>query len=230
MKALFDCDSLWCCWATLAQDIVHFFWLIRWPIAIYAALYALGAATFLLSLRFKSRDGRLIVDRRSWAYMIAHPMRYGGHRTHKGDQGSICAFYARMFNMLLFVWPFLLVWFALGTIFGSIVMFALAGRVIWPDLHESAFFDERSLTRVPLVVVTFPAVVLTLAILYRGAVLRWLTVAMWVVLCLSPALVAMVLAVAGYRKVRHPKTETALAVREVIDAQKHKFCKLIQFE
>ena len=218
------------CWTILAQEIGGFFWALRWPIAVYAGLYAIGAAAFLLSLRFKSRDGRLVVDRCSWAYMIAHPMRYGGHRAHKGDQGSICAFYARMFNMLLFVWPFLLVWFALIATFGSVITFAFAGRVCWPDLHEEGFFTSQSLTRVPLVVVTAPATLLLLVIMYRGAVLRWLSTAVWAVLCVSPALIVLALMAAGYFNVRRSEGETASAVREVIVAQKHRFCKFIQFE
>jgi hypothetical protein len=223
-------EELLDCWTMLAGEIGGFFWALRWPIAVYAGLYAVGAAAFLLSLRFKSHDGRLIVGRDSWAYMIAHPMRYGGHRPHKGHQGSICTFYARMFNMLLVVWPFLLVYFALATTFGSAVTFAFASHVVYPSLREEWFVTSRALTRVPLAVVTIPAALLLLAIMFRGSLLRWLSVAAWAVLCASPVLIALALTGASYFKVRRSDGETASAVREVIVAQKQRFCKFIQFE
>lgn len=222
-------EQLFECWTMLAGEVGAFFWALRWPIAVYAGLYAIGAAAFLLSLRFKSRDGRLIVSRDSWAYMIAHPMRYGGHRKHKGGQGSICTFYARMFNMLLIIWPLLLIYFALVLTVGSVFYFLLAGHVLCPDLREAGFVRYCRVT-FPLIVVTAPLGLIVWGIIKHAALFRALRIAGWAVLCISPALVLVALLAAALYKSRDPKSETASAFREVVVAQKHRFCKFIQFE
>ena len=136
---MFQCDSLWCCWLDLLATIRHAFWVMRWPLAIYAALYVVGAASFLLTLRLKSADGRLIVDKGSWAYAIAHPLRYGGHRSQPTRTSSICVFYATMFNMLLVAWPVLLLYFFLMLTVGNFLGLTCASTLIWPNLHEEGF-------------------------------------------------------------------------------------------
>jgi hypothetical protein len=213
----------------LLRGAGHVLWDLRWPIAIYAALYAIGAAAFLLSLRFKSHDGRLIVDRRSWAFMFAHPMQYGGHRTFKQEQGSICAFYARMFNMLLFVWPFLLVYFVLASTAGSLATFLMAGNWMLPNLHEAGFVGHHRIT-FPLVLVIAPLGLLTLAIVKHNAVLHFLSVAAWIVLCLSPVLALLVFGLVTRHKSRTGTSPTVNAFKEVVAAKKDRFCKLIQFQ
>src|SRR5689334_16844672 len=112
---LMICDTITCCWWALVEDAV---WLARhgWPyLAVYGGLYAVGAAAFVVNVHHQ--DG--VIDTDSWAYMIAHPMRYGGHRP-QASVGGICPFYAALFNMLLFVWLFLLLYFAVATVVGTV--------------------------------------------------------------------------------------------------------------
>lgn len=231
MKRLFDCDTIWCCWQAIVHDAGVILWTLRWPLAVYALLYVVGAAIFLLTLKLKSKDGTLVVDRHSLAFAIAHPLIYGGHKSLKSYQGSICAFYARMFNMLLFVWPFLVLYFILLTTVGSLITLLFAGRVVWPNLHESGFMDYRDVTPFPTAFITVPLIVIALLIFKRAAVFRFLSAAFWIVLCILPVLIAVVVSSTVYwTREAIGETQTVSAVREVVAAHKYKFCKLIRFE
>lgn len=221
------CDSLWCCWMDLMGLIGHGLWLARWPLAVYALLYVVGAAVFLLTLRIQSEDGTLTVDRASIAYMLAHPMRYGGLRNHK-DQSSICLFYARMFNMLLFVWPVLGLYFIVMLTVISAGGLLLIGEVAYPDLSEPGFFGSHEVVPFTTAWITVPAALITLMIYKRGPLLHFLGMVGWAVLCLLPVLIVIGLissTVLGLRT----NSEGALAVKEAFAAKKDKFCKLVKF-
>lgn len=233
MKTLFDCETVWCCWTRLIEAIWFALWTLRWPIFIYAAVYTLGAALFLVYLRIKSEDGKLTVDTSSWAYMIAHPMRYGGMRS-KDVSGSICAFYARMLHMLVGVWPFLLIWFIFVSIAGVTIVFLLFGHILIPDLREEMFFRTKKIT-FPLALVTLPITLVALAIYNFRALLDWLADFGWMTLCLGPVIVVIILAAFIVIWLRwniygQGDSKKVSALREVIASNKEKFCKRIYFK
>jgi hypothetical protein len=216
-------------------------WVLRWPAAIYAGIYIFGAILFLLKLKIGSEDGKLVVDTGSWAYMIAHPMRYGGHRAVE-PIGSICPFYARMLNMLLFVWPFLLIYFLLMLTAGNVMGLLITGRWIFPDLSKDGFIRLRPFffDGIPTLIVTGSLALLALlAILAINGwrLLVFLATIGWGLLCLSPAIVAItiiIVAILYFRSGRFlsepERGEQVSAAREVILAHKHKFCKGIKFK
>lgn len=221
------CDSLWCCWMDLMDFIGHGLWLARWPLAMYALLYGVGAAVFLLTLRIQSDDGTLTVDRASTAYMLAHPMRYGGLRQHK-DQSSICLFYARMFNMLLFVWPVLGLWFIFQLTVVSLFGLLIIGEVVYPDLSEPGFFGLHEVVPFTTAWITIPTLLMALMIYKRGPLLHFLGIVGWATLCLLPVLIVIGL-ISGTVLGLRTNSEGALAVKEAFAAKKDKFCKLVQF-
>lgn len=203
-------------------------WAVRWPIIIYAALYAVGAGIFLLTLRFQSEDGRLVVGQNSWAYMLAYPMKYGGHRTEKRTTTSICSVYAKLFNMLLFVWPVLLAYFAITTVVGSTLGMLLFGAVVYPDLYEDGFLCGRRVTgNFWPGLVTIPLALLILAGWKIKVLIHFVVVVGWYSLCLAPILVAIAIGTYLVLRYRSPNPNEVSAVVEYAAARKEKFCKMV---
>lgn len=228
MKGLFQCDSLWCCWATLMEILGRAAWAVRWPVAIYAALYAVGAGIFLLTLRLQSEDGGLIVDQNSWAYMLAYPMRYGGHRSEKRTATSICSVYAKLFNMLLFVWPVLLVYFAVTCVIGTAWGLLLFGAVVYPDLHGAGFITAKRVTgNFWPGAVTVPLTALILAGWKIKVLIHFAVVVGWYSLCLAPILVAIAIGTYLVLRYRSPNPNAVSAAVEYAAARKGKFCKMV---
>lgn len=233
---MFQCDTLWCCWLDLLASIRHGFWMMRWPLAIYATLYVIGAASFLLTLRLKSADGRLVVDKDSWAYAIAHPLRYGGHRNQPTKTSSICVFYATMFNMLLFAWPGLLLYFILMLTVGNFFALISASTAIWPNLHNAGFCDYKHLITTknggpfPMVLISVPLALFAIAGWKFTTLVHILAVGGWAALCLAPVLLVIGIVVVVILKSRAEEPNTVTAVLEVVSAKKEKFCKLVEFQ
>lgn len=235
------------CWHALAGGIYWFF-AVFWPVfAVYGALYAVGAAAFLLSLRIKSEDGKLVVAYDSLAYKLAHPMLwsrrqrnladdpeyYNAYRRTEHDRsGSICTFYASLFNMLMFIWPLVLLYWLFCCTVASLVKFLLAGDWMVPDLQGDLWLRDVKLWNKwypPLAVIGPLAVLVAMAVNF-GAV--WSVakfVAMFAV-CLLPVAAFLALVIYGTRKVYIAKPgETASVVKEAITANKEKFCKLVEY-
>lgn len=229
---MFSCDSLWCCWSDLMTFIGHALWVLRWVGLSYALLYAAGAASFLLLLRLQSSDGRLVVRKKSWAYMFAHPMRYGDHRSQTNDIGNICGFYARMFNMLIFVWPFLLIWFLLVATIGNMLTMLLAATFLWPDLRSDGFIRARFLFGdgpKPIVLLWLVTGLIVLAVLRFHRLMHVLGAIGWATLCLIPALAAAAAVLTVFILGRSPKENAVNATLEVVAAKKDRFCKMVEF-
>lgn len=233
------CDTIWCCWANLAQFLYRSVWVIRWPIAIYALLYAVGASIFLVALRIRSENEQLTVDRKSWCYLLAHPLRYAGHSTKTEKNTSICVFYATMFNMLLTVWPIALFYWIICTVVGSVGGFLICSTIVYPDLGEEMFLATKILLKREngkpflLSLVSGPTTILILALFHLHALLMFLERLGWALLCLLP-LIAVIGAISwSSRKVYAAKLgegTTSSAVKEFLGSKKDKFCKIVRFK
>lgn len=235
--------------------------------AVYGVLYAIGAAAFLANLRFKQgANGKLVVDHASLAYKIAHPRLYGlirklglysagqvvpdssfkeGYTIQGGNKdgvkipksGSICAFYARMFNMLLFVWPFLLIYFVITCSVGSLLGLILLGVYVKPNLSNDGFLGVETTWAcgdkiVPGIFVV-PAALIALIIWKHVKIFHFLARAGWVALCIAPLLVVagVVLYIVLKARSDHAVEGTTVnALFEFTAARKERFCKIIEFK
>lgn len=252
-----------CCW----EGLVHAAWLMIklafWPAVVYAGVYALGAVAFLANLRAKvGPSGRLEVAHDSWEYMLARPMRYGRIKAAKDTWGfltpakqhelpdswfrptGICSLYARLLNMLLFVWPFLLVYLVGGSLLGT-VLFGLVFGVgyVTPDFAKEGWL-KRTLVRNPD---DWPAnwtVVLRVPLMYYVAVFTLFMIAfhftaflqgVWMaflgVLCLLPLIGLITGVVYGSRKIVREKDDETTSVglaAEFLAAKKEGWCKMVE--
>jgi len=217
------------CWATFFGGIGAFIWLLRWPVLIYAGLYAIGAAAFLVNLKVhKDADGQLSVSGRSLSYRIAHPIRYAKGLEGDGIQ-SICRFYARTFNMLLFVWP-LIVLLAL-IVYGPVLLMLLvsAGGYISLDFSELPIdppFHFNKVLPIPPVLIIAPLVSLIATLLCFATVVH-------VVVCYvlpTAAIIAIIVRLVGSLVRRWEAVQDGEKVGlfgEALHAQKQRFCHMI---
>lgn len=254
-----ECNTLKCividCWWAIVAGFGHFIAFV-WPVlVVYAVLYAAGAAAFLINLRFKAGEsGRLEVLWNSWAYMLARPYRYGqitkygesfqrARRAEWFGDTSICLIYARLFNMLLFVWPVLLLWFALACAVGTIFLGGLLGAAyVRPNLSNDAFLDAVEVRDIKhwyqLPLVYELSLFLAFLVVFKWATfLRLLGTTGKVLLCIAPILVFIGLVVYFSRKVyrkvyrEHGDRETTVgALTEYVEARKEKFCKIVEIK
>lgn len=243
MKEFFECMR---CYSSVIDYICRFF-LWSWPVwAGYAALYVVGAAIFLANLRAnKDTAGSLYVATDGWAYMLAHPYRYGQIRIGNDRpvswhrRTSICVIYARAFNALLTVWPVLLLYFAITCGLGSLFFGLLlgAGRVR-PNLSNDGFLEvvdfygsvgDWQWYKVPAVYL-FGGVFVGLAI-FKFALLAKILLAVGTILvCTSPAVAIVVGSTFVVHKVRKEKGDATTSVgmlSEYVAAHKEKFCKMV---
>lgn len=233
------------CWQMAVHGIYRFF-AFWWPaFAIYGTLYAIGAATFLLSLRLKSEDGKLTVNYDSLAYKLAHPVRWGNMKRdlernpefyqefYDGQQGSICAFYAALFNMLLFIWPQVLLFWLLACTILAFVRFLIIGEWLVPDLREATWLREVKIWHQPVPPIAFvlPAAFLVWALWNFTSLMHVLMIIGMGLLCATPFLIGIAVVVFVTRKVYIAQPgETASAVKEVFIANKERFCKLVEYK
>jgi hypothetical protein len=241
-----------CCWEGLVTYGWHLAKLAFWPAVIYAAVYGLGAIAFLANLRAKvGPTGRSVVEHDSWAYMLARPYRYGKlkagyERPEWTEPTGICSLYARLFNMLLFVWPFLLVYLAVVSLLGTVLFGVLLGvGYVRPDFtHEGwvsrvdvADIDSwpnswRVLLRLPFVYY-LAAFTLFMVIAHFTAFLHGLWLTLLVILCILPLLALIAAVVFGSRKVVREKddgtTKVGLAA-EFIASKKEGWCKIVEIK
>lgn len=250
------CDSVSCfvldCWWSIVADVGHFFALV-WPVlAVYGLLYAAGATAFLINLRVRAGEsGRLEVPWNSWAFMLASPYRYGRIKDAVETYGSlkeaevpskwvsstsICSIYARMFNMLLFVWPVLLVYFAVGTVLGTVFFGVILGvGYARPDFTRDGWFRSvylrtpadrwQSLLTIPFIWYVVVGLVILITFHFLALVK--------VLLCIAPVLAFIAAVVFLTRKVvmEHDDSETTVgALTEYAAARKEKFCKVVDIK
>lgn len=233
------------CWHDIVSGIYGFF-AFSWPaFAVYGALYAIGAAAFLLSLRLGSEDGKLIVEYDSLAYKLAHPVRWGSMKRdlernpefyeeiYRDEKGSICTFYASLFNMLLFIWPFVLLFWLLACTGAAAIRFLITGQWMVPDLRARDMWlrDVQLWNGLPPILYLGPLALLIAALINIWAVLSLFKTVGLVMACLLPFAAIIALIVYGSFKtyVAQPG-ETASAVKEVLVANKEKFCKLVEYK
>lgn len=237
------------CWWLLVERVGAFF-AFTWPLfAGYAVLYAITAALFLLTLKVKSEDGSLVVGRDSLPWKLAHPYLYGQIRRYPhryetkiladGSEytdyplpktGNICAFYARLFNMVLFVWPVLLLYFAVGTVVASLIGLLIHGGIYLPDLSCDAFFRRVPVAPVPLIGPAAGLALLVLAIFNTGVLWSLTKFIAWGIVCGLPLIALIVLGVFGTVRFATAKPGDSVSVfKEAVSAKKERFCKMIQY-
>lgn len=229
-----------------AFNIVVEHWYIP---AGYAALYAVGAIIFLFTLRLsKNSNGVLVLERDSWAYRAAHPIdgaRYVEQKRIKRTQefhlneaaptitGNICAVFFRLFNMLLFVWPFLLVWLAGVLVIGSLGGLLVAGKAVTPTL---AHLNDRAgdthdvligkLQMPPLIAIILPSLVLVSLVFARSVLVGFLAKVAAVLMYAAPAVIVIALVV--WLSYRLRGAESVGVVKEVLISVKTRACKLVE--
>lgn len=241
MRGLLD---FWLWVISGAVNIVIDYWYVP---AGYAALYVVGAVIFLLTLRMsKNSNGILVLERDSWAYRAAHPIDGARHAERRRliqaawlnedtlpVTGNICAVFFRLFNMLLFVWPFLLLWLAAVFVVGNFGGLLFAGKAVTPtlahlndragDTHD-VFIGTHPMP--PLISVILPVVLLVSLVFARGALggflLRMLTVLMYAAPLL--AVIALIL----WLSHRLRGAESMSVVGEVLSSVKTRACKLVE--
>lgn len=254
-----------CCWEGLVTFGWHLLKLVFWPAVVYAGVYALGAVAFLANLRAKvGPTGRLVVEHDSWAFMLARPYRYGKIKAAVEKYGSlenavyeelprswvqptgICPLYARLLNMLLFVWPALLVYFVVGSVLGTVLFGAIFGvGYVSPDLTRDSWLiivqlrdidtwpnGWGVLLRVP--VMYYMAVfALYMAIAHWNAFLHGLWFTLLGVLCLLPliALAAAVIFISRkvFREKDDGETRVGMAA-EFLASKKEGWCKVVEIK
>jgi hypothetical protein len=252
-----------CCW----QDFVHYAWVLAklafWPLVVYAVVYATGAVAFLANLRAKVGPyGRLEVAHDSWAYMLARPKRYTDiqkmietcgslarakeHYSYLFEPTSICAVYARLLNMLLFVWPFVTLYLIVLSMGGTVLFGVILGiGYVKPKMSSNGWLELVKLREPdnwpnsPKVLLYVPityyvaAFLLVTAVLNFGMLLRGAWLALIVTLCLLP-LIALVLAVVyGSRKVMRERDDADTSVglaAEFLESKKERFCKVVEIK
>lgn len=242
-----------CCWEGLVSSAWFLAKLAFWPAVVYASVYAIGAIAFLANLRAKvGPTGKLVVEHDSWAYMLARPYRYGKIKAavDKYDYSaywlkptSICAVYARLLNMLLFVWPVLLVYLAVVSLLGTVLFGVLLGTgYVRPDFAKDGWLGRIDLRdweswpnswRFPLrlpIVYYMAGFLLFMAITHFTTLLHGLWFALLSALCLLPLLGLMFAVVYGSRKIVREKddgtTRVGLAA-EFLESKKERWCKMV---
>jgi hypothetical protein len=222
-------------------DLVINYW---WIAVAYVILYAISATIFLLTLRIKSEDGSLTVNRDSLAYLIAYPM-YRHTKANKEwrlerlpNQGSICKFFIRMFHMLFLIWPFLVIYFAGVLTIGNVIGIMVFGQYVTLDLTEDGFWQAHDIyigrrRLIPLMVPAFGLLLLGLVIFKFSFLLKILGALAFGILCISPILIAVAAIVGGIIYVAltdeaHGSAKVFVA-KEFLASKKEKFCKMINF-
>lgn len=252
-----------CCW----QDIVAGAWVFAklafWPLVVYAGVYVTGAVAFLANLRAKVGPyGRLEVAHDSWAYMLARPRRYTKiqemveeygslkrakyHHEYLFKPTSICAVYAQLLNMLLFVWPFVVLYLIVMSVLGTALFGVLFGvgyvkpkiaNKGWLELVELRESDDwpNGLGVLLYIPVTYYVIgiLLFMAVTHLGMLLHGAWIGLMVALCLLP-LIALVLGVVyGSRKVRREKDDGATRVglaAEFLESKKKRWCRVVEIK
>lgn len=255
MRQFFECMR---CYSTVIDWIVRAF-LVVWPVlAGYAILYAVGAAALLVNLRANRDDyGNLFVKWDSLIYKLAHPYKYGKIRKAVEMHGtlsnalkftlnddwfirtSICVIYARAFNALLFMWPAVLVYWAIVCSGGTLLFgLLLGGAYIRPNLYNDAWLEvvdfytddnDWAWYKAPVVYLAGAAVA-SLAIFKLALLAKILLVITAVLLCISPAVAIVAGSTLVVKRIRRDSNDptTSVAVfSEYVAARKEKFCKLV---
>lgn len=253
--------AIWACWADLLADV---WWLGKAlaPFAVgYAMLYAVTAALFLMTLRVQSTDGKLSVRKDSLAFFLAHPLsKYYGLGSVKGHQestfdvaigkwesvpilrypnhGNICAFYARLFNMLLFVWPFLGLYLLVVALLGPIIGMLFLSKLVYVDFEEEMFLSTRGVRwfrgrELPLFMPLGLLSIIVLAVVKLSTLLLVGKTIAWFLICAVPVIGVLVLisySTAKLYQAEQGDGSTASLVKETLMAKKARFCKLLEFK
>lgn len=253
-----------CCWSGLVEFAWHLAKLVAWPALIYGVVYVVGAVVFLANLRAKvGPSGKLVVEWDSWAYMLARPYRYGKINAAVERYGSvesavrnnldedwfntsICPLYARLLNMLLFVWPVLLVYFAAVSVLGTLLFGVVMGvGYARPDFTKDGWMARvvvrdydlwpngwTFLLRIP-VVYYITAFALFMITMHFTMFLHGLWFTLLGVLCVLPVIAIVVALVFGSRKVMREKdggaTRVGLAA-EFLASKKEGWCKMVEIK
>lgn len=243
-----------CCWEGLANGAWHLLKLLVWPAIIYAGIYGLGSVAFLANLRAKVGPvGRLEVAHDSWAYMLAHPYRYGIIKREGVDdvpsrwlKTSICAVYARLLHALVFVWPVLLAYFAVISVLGTVLFGVLLGvGYVSPDFTKDGWVSKTNLRdweswpddwtfllRMPAVYYVVGTALFSAAFHFT-AFLHGLAMVGFAVLCILPVLALIAAVVFGSRKIVREKddgtTKVGLAA-EFLASKKEGWCKMVEIK
>ena len=252
-----------CCW----QDIVHFAWVFAklafWPLVVYGVVYLFGACAFLANLRAKVGPyGRLEVAHDSWAYMLARPKRYTEiqeaikeygsleqakyHHEYLFKPTSICAVYARLLNMLLFVWPFVTLYLIVMSVLGTTLFGVLLGvGYVKPKMAAKGWLELVKLRESddwpnnPKVFLYLPATyyaaafLLFMAVTHLSALLQGMWMVLMAALCLLPLIGVVLVVVYGSRKVVREKDDGATKVglaAEFLESKKERFCKVVEIK
>ena len=241
-----------CCWEGLAHTAWALAKLAFWPAVIYAGVYALGAIAFLANLRAKVGPfGRLEVAHDSWAYMLARPYRYGitkrrGELDEDWANTSICAIYARLLNMLLFVWPVLLAYLAAASVLGTVLFGVLFGvGYVSPDFTKEGWLgvnklrkpdnwptDWRFILRMPLPYY-MAAFGLFMIAFHFTTFLHGVWVGLLALLCVLPLIALVVGVVFGSRKIVREKDDGTTSVglaAEFLESKKERWCKVVEIK
>lgn len=235
-----------------------------WPAVVYASIYAIGAIAFLANLRAKvGPSGRLVVEHDSWAYMLARPYRYGKVKAAVERYGSleaavrnsldedwfntgICALYARLLNMLLFVWPVVLVYLVLASVLGTVLFRVLLGvGYVRPDLTKDGWVGKVVVRNFDSWPDNFGVLLYLPVTYYAAAFLLFMVTTHFTVflhgawfmllgvLCLLPLLGLIAAVVFGSRKVMREKDDGATRVglaAEFLASKKEGWCKMVEIK
>jgi hypothetical protein len=231
-----DYGQFWIDLLLLLFSTIATYWYI--PVG-YLTVYAIGAVSFILLKRFKTKDGRIIINRKSLDYRIAHPIDY--HRKTSSwvspKHGNVCTYFARFFHMLIFAWPIFIASNILFTISASVIGLLLFSKFVtislkcllngddFPVESYQIGWDRKKLppgTILGLAVIIIA--ILNFSILWQGILL----VGTVLLYALPPILLIGLIVGIGFL-IRKKEPDTVNLVVEQLSAKKEKFCKMVEF-
>lgn len=212
---------------------VWYFLKLVFPVVLaYAGLYALGAMAYLILFRYQIVDGVLRIKTKSMAYLLTYPVRYA-----KGVSAGIssnCAFYARLFNMLVFFWPFVLTYFIVAIVTSAIFGILISGYRFTPNFTEEFWVEIIPIFRYqkfPPILITFPLLLIIGFVFKTAKILAFLKVFGWILLCLLPPILLITAFISALIVVFviYPEEKNTNGVIQYLQQRKNKFCRKVEF-